>query len=249
MAILRSPSRARRWISSVGGRCAPGTVILAVSLLALLAACTAPELAPERGLPRDGAHGVVVLSLLRSGVREFPVLFNVRSRDGHYYRVVELRPKGPTLDWPAPSSTLPAPVGAPQGRLAVLVLPAGDYEIFRWQGDSIWGGYYGDGYEIYDQELGLRFSVEPGKLRYLGAIQLALPDKVNAQADIVPDHYRFLLIDHQAEDRIVLERRYPGLATEPMESGLIEYAGPEKRRYYLMNKKLSGDSPIRRRNR
>ncbi len=86
------------------------------------------------------------------------------------------------------------------GRLAVIRLSPGDYEIHTWQVRE--PSPYGETEYRPARELAYRFSIKPGEATYIGRLNLHL-SQGNTE--------RLAIEDRQAEDMNLLGRKYPGL--------------------------------------
>ncbi len=91
--------------------------------------------------------------------------------------------------------------GKPAGRLATLVLPAGDYEFHAW--NLVEGGPYGDTEYGPKREFSYRFSVKPGAAVYLGRLHLQLSDR---------DRQALTVEDRRDSDLAGFRSKYPALA-------------------------------------
>jgi hypothetical protein len=207
---------------------------------ALLGGCLVTELQPGEPFTPDPAHGVAVLSLSRTGVADFDLLLQVRGVDRFFHRPLLLRARGDSLDW-GDRENRPIPPEAPRGRLAALVLEPGDYEFSGWSGDSQMYGFYGDGYLI-NGPLSLPFTVQPGRIVYVGALRLELPPKPNWLANLGTATYRLRVEDHAARDLALFRSRFPALSGEPVAVALLRPVEPERPPvYYVYNKRFDGD--------
>jgi hypothetical protein len=198
------------------------------------------ELQPGEPFSPDAAHALVVLSLSRTGVADFDLLLQLRGVDRSYHRPLWLRARGPSLDWGGTESR-PIPPERPRGRLVAMVLEPGSYEVSGWSGDSQMYGFYGDGYLI-DGPLALPFTVQPGRIVYLGALRLNLPPRPNWLANLGTATYR-LQVDNRAEsDLSLFRRKFPAVSGEPVTVSLLHAAEPERSWiYYVHNKRFNGD--------
>lgn len=216
-------------------------ILLLLVLPWWLAGCPAPELRPDAELSTEDGKGALVFSLSRSGVRDFDIQLTLSGVDAFYHRVIVLRNFSDTLDWPGAPGRGPTPDTEPQGRLVALVLPAGAYEVNRWSGQVGFGGFNGDGYEMYDSDLSIRLTVRPGEVVYAGRIHFALPQEPDFLASLGASYYRIESPQSREADRRVFETRYPRLAKRIFTEKPARIEGNDKlRRYYILNFK-AGD--------
>jgi hypothetical protein len=215
--------------------------LAALLTVLLLTACAAREPAPGERLGLSPESGVLVLSLTRTGVRDFPIMVEVRGIDRFLRRVIELPAAGARLDWPAAPGLSPTPADRPTGRLAVVELPPGRYEIYHWWGTSMLYGFDSNGYQIYSDRLSLKFTVLPGEVTYAGSLRFVLPERVKYLTIDTPGTYRLEAGDDGKSDLPLLLTRYPDLDSERVKTRLLEspYAG-QPLGYWVINYKDPG---------
>ena len=215
---------------------------LLVALGMALGGCLVQELDPDDSFLPTAQDGLVVVSLTRTGVRQFDLLLWIRGEGFAFQRVVKLPDYGSRLDWHGAPERGPTPKNQPIGRLVVMELPPGDYEISNWLGQSPMDGFYGDGYDIRSEPISLKFRVLPGEITYGGRVQLVLPDEVNYLANLVPSTYRIETSDMQASDLTLLREKYPRVSADTVQVRLIESADTGRPLlYYVDNRELPAE--------
>lgn len=181
---------------------------------------------------RPGAGGVLVVSATASGpipgtlwyqiVRAHAVTENVAS--------IPVNDRAFGLDWEPGDSAVP---NGGTGRVAVIELSPGEYELRRW----VMGGGARGGSFSSRRPFGYRFLIEPGKVTYVGNVHVDL--QRTADSDTMP--YRMAVHDERQRDLAIFRRKHPGLATAP-----IVFAGAAGSRAEDTTPRRSGD-PVRTR--
>jgi len=210
---------------------------------ALLSACTLSNVASDYAPEGKGNLGVVVVSVGRAGATEFDLStkFTPLGGGSSYLVVVDddlsradfgkvERPAGPNGSGSQWGYALAA---NPLERLVVAALPAGDYEVATLSGKSPrFKTSQSAGFMIHSDPLGLRFTVRPGQVTYLGSVVFAFPDWMAQSQYKGP--LRIVTSDTSVRDAKVVQERYPKLGANPVERGLIQDPGGV-RHYYLNN--------------
>ena len=211
--------------------------IVTILLAGLLGACSANELAPGAALQPRGDTGLAVLSLTRSGWRDFDLFVDLKGPGQWAPRPIILRAKSFARDWKGGPEWKTTSVEDPEGRLVVLQLKPGTYRIDRWNGDSQRDGFNGNGYLMYPASpLDMTFDVKPGELTYLGELHFALPDKPNWLANLSTATYRIEIKDQHERDLALLRNKYPHENVGTPRTDLIRFAqAGAPLRYYIQN--------------
>jgi hypothetical protein len=220
-------------------------VLLPVLLLGLLlAACTAPEMGPGEPLRPDANSGLAVVSLTRSGWRDFDLLVEVKGQGQWLGRAIVLLAQANGRDWRGGPDWLSTPADAPEGRLVVLRLAPGTYRIERWNGLSARHGFSGGGYHVYSNVDGLTFTVAPGGVTYVGNLRFEFPAKLNWDAMIVPSTYRIQINDRRERDLALLQGKFPGTDLAAARTELFRFPQVgQPLRYFLINYNDSDAEP------
>ncbi|AYH45734.1 hypothetical protein CDA09_20505 [Azoarcus sp. DN11] len=206
--------------------------------LALSACSTVRDLPPGYMMGADATEGLAIVSLTLSGkdlrrissleyrVREVAEAntgeMNSNQRFGsvrQFARWVQDKDlHGPaggdrTLVVKAPFTAEPLDVvesGSPRGRVAVLRLPAGDYELYDWK--MVVPDEYGGNEFSPKRAVTMRFRVEAGRASYLGDVDLHVTDR---------DSYNITIEDKAQRDLALLAKKLPSIHTEGIVSRLL----------------------------
>lgn len=197
-------------------------VAIAVAAGLLTQGCSG-ELRPgAESVPKAGM-GTVVVSLERSGSVDASLLLKLRPVGRSFRQMVDLDVIQAARDWsalarePAGINQLVyATVEAPVGRLAVLELPAGDYEFYQWQGDTLLWYLISPDYAVYSDQFAVRFTVAPGKVTYVGGLQLELPKYI--PPGLMEGKYRLHTVKMDERDLALLRSKYPSVAKQEIAS-------------------------------
>jgi len=141
---------------------------MAILLSVLLFQCGAKNVGKDYSLDDSQGKGLLVVSLTKSGIIGYNI--NAHFRDVNNQREFHLD-VAPTfgLDWKGPSleearKDRYIPEDNPIGRLALLELPEGEYEFYKWRGNlsntSFWT----------NKNFNKKFKVVAGKAVYIGNI-------------------------------------------------------------------------------
>jgi hypothetical protein len=215
----------------------PAAWLLAAALL--LTGCVASEISPGAELRPTQDAGYAVLSVTRTGWRDFDLRLRLHPDGSLAEHVIVLFENSSARDWTGDATREVTRPEAPEGRLVVLRLDPGTYRIDRWDGTSKRNGFSGDGYDVYSSTLDITFQVQAGQVTYLGNLNLALPDHLNYQANVMPSTYRIETRLYRERDLALLAGKYPGIEPGAVRDGPIrfEQAGAELR-YYVLNYKI-----------
>lgn len=224
--------------------------VLGVALMAL-AACSAGELKPAASLRAEGDTGIVILSLMRSGMRDFDLFVSLKGPGQWVPRPLVLRAQSRQRDWTPGGQWSTAPTEEPEGRLLALKLPAGSYRIALWTGSSDHGGFHGDGFEIHTEALDFSFTVAPGRVTYLGSVHIVLPLELNYLANLGRATYRLEVENRRERDLALARERYADASNlDAVEGAPVQFAqAGQEIRYFIQNRKAGdGDfAQLRRR--
>jgi len=222
----------RRWL---------GPALVSAIALVALAACSAAELEPAQPLRADSDSGIVILSVTRSGMRDFDLFVWLDGPGDWVPRPIDLRARSQARDWTAGNRWDASPTSEPEGRLVVLKLEPGTYRIDRWSGQSEDGGFHGDGFDIHTAPLDLSFTVEPGTVSYLGSLHIELPKELDYLANIRVATYRMSVDDQRERDLALARSRFAEGAAVQIATRSPQFAlAGQDIRYYIHNRK-AGD--------
>jgi len=214
---------------------------------ALVSGCALDNVGSNYSLQGKADTGLLVAELGRTGAIEFDMNAVVKSiGSGPTYtiivenstvekdfgKVVIPLPNSQASDWGY------VPAAAPLERLVVVPMRAGDYEISTVNGQAPrFKGGSPSPFQLVSQPLGLRFSVRPGQITYLGSIAFSFPDWLATSHPSGP--LRVLTADTRERDTKLFQERYPNLGGNLPERTLSDgpYTSPNLR-YYLF---LTGD--------
>lgn len=217
---------------------------LAVALL--LGACAATQVAPGEPLTPGPDAGIVVLSVTRSGWRDFDWSLELKGPDSWVGNPIQVFAHSASRDWKGGPKRNVTPASEPEGRLFVLRLKPGTYRIDHWRGSSRNFGAYEEGYNVAGSDVGLSFAVRAGAIMYLGNVNLVLPDELNYQANLMPSFYRIETGLKPERDLALLRSKYPGVAANAVQDEPIRFANAGKPlRYYVYNVRV-GDEQDRK---
>jgi hypothetical protein len=186
---------------------------LGIAIVAGLAACSVNEIAPDTGLEPPPGEGTVVMALTRSGDVNSSIWLLMHKPGGRLPVQVLLDDWYRPRDWKqltAPSrfnEMSYAALDKPIGRLAVLRLPAGEYEIYQWKGDTLAWPRAGTMYTVQSDTFSVRFTVRPDAVTYLGALQLVLPETIY-RGQLHGD-FQIRFGDSSERDLTLLKTKYP----------------------------------------
>jgi hypothetical protein len=163
----------------------------------LLSGCgtAAPSAPRDYKVPENATTGLVVLSLTQPlpGMQ----LMYRELKDGKAGRLpAEVEPivDGETMLYP-------------------LLLPAGEYEFFRWTAPA--SGYRST------TPFSIRFRSTPGKVTYIGDLHMAV--------ELQTGTYRFLPRDNRRRRIALFLKHYPNVREDQVETRPMEYQGDELR--------------------
>ena len=225
---------ATKWLAAYGS----------VLLLVLgLGACTVSQLEPGASLSPQPDTGLVVLSVTRSGWRDFDLQVELQQEGSVLPHSIAIFARSRARDWQGGEGPAALPE-APEGRLFVLKLKPGSYRIDRWSGHSKSGGLSGDGYDISSESMGITFSVASGSIAYLGNLHIRLPKALNYNANLMRATYHVAVEEQRERDLAMLRTKHPGTALEAITAVPLQLAPPERElRYFVYN--LQVGSPNR----
>jgi hypothetical protein len=222
-----------------------------LALSALVAGCSVPHLLPDYSPDAAADLGVAVMSIGRAGATEFDLSTLVRTVGGgrSYVIVVDddaTRQDFGHVEFP-PSPNAPgspwgyAPASDPVQHLVVTVLPAGEYEMTYLAGKSPrFKRSHSSKFILSSDDLGVRFSVKPGRVTYVGSVVFAFPDWLAYSRPMGP--LRVVTSDTRARDEKLLLDRYPKIATELPERDVRAPDSSRVFRYYLREMPDGGTS-------
>lgn len=181
-------------------------VIASVAACLLASSCASLGTANVDPGYRPGAAGVLVASVSASGFTPGKLWYQVVRARAVTETVASIPVNDPAhgLDWQSGDAEVP---NGGIGRIAVIELSPGEYELRRWvMGRSTHGSFSSR------RPFGYRFVIEAGKVTYVGSVHVDL--QRTADADTLP--YRISLDDRRERDLAIVRRKYPGLGTTPV---------------------------------
>jgi|GEM_PF-2796292 len=140
--------------------------------------------------------GVVVLSLTSSGECGYAIYVDIRSVDEKYQQTIGLQEVLEERDWQRKNPDCSGDQKDYYGKLAVIDLPPGTYEIYQVSGIGRYGGFYSE------EDFTIVFNVEGNQVSYVG----------NAHFHIADKSYAFDTFDMSERDLLLLSQKYPRLA-------------------------------------
>lgn len=178
-------------------------VILAVAAAVLAAGCMSGARNADPGY-RPGSNGLLVASLTASGHSppgRLSYLVVRAEQPAQTVAAIPLNDEALALDWQLGDYAVH---NNGYGRLAVVELPPGHYELRR-------GFIYVSAQEAYASArvLGYRFEILPGKATYLGNVHVDI--EISAARRI---HADTSLRDRRSRDLPLLHRKYAGVRPE-----------------------------------
>lgn len=185
-----------------------------------LAGCFQNNVNSDFSLENAKESGVLVASLGRSGATDFNMTLTLRnvqtgkksvivvdnnSTDKDFGQIErEVTGNGFTLDWGH------APKDNPVGRLVVLNLPAGEYEIRGFDGDAPrFSQQSAVKYFLNSDPLAAHFTVAPGQITYLGSVVIAMPDALFYGQP--SGQFHVATADARDRDGKLLQQKFPRL--------------------------------------
>jgi hypothetical protein len=166
-----------------------------------LGSCAATNVGSDYKVTPQSSEGVVTGSVTYGG--------DYSAYRVHYRQVGG--GKSGTFQTGAAMVLLPVPdpgdfQGGGRGTVFAAALPPGEYEVYRWT--------LGSGYASASSTapFSIRFSVEPGKLVYLGNFHFVQTSRMG----LTVTGARLVYRDALARDLPVLKRKFPGLAETPV---------------------------------
>lgn len=179
----------------------------AVACVALAGGCASTGTANVEAGYRPGAAGVLVISTTASGAIPGTLWYQIVRAHAVTQTVasIPVNDRAYGLDWEPGDSEVP---NGGTGRVAVIELTPGEYELRRW---VMGGGARGASFSSR-RPFGYRFLIQAGKVTYVGNVHTDLQRTANS--DIVP--YRMSVHDRRERDLAVLRRKHPGVAAAPI---------------------------------
>jgi len=196
---------------------------------------------PGEAAQPGAKDGLVVLSVTRTGWRDFDLLLNVQGPSQWVARPIVLFAGSHERDWRGDATWKTTRTEAPEGRLVVLRLPPGTYRIPRWDGTSARDGIRGNGYWFWSEvDLGITFTVQPGRVVYAGNLNLALPDAPDFSGGMVAGTYTLVTQPRSERDLGLLRTRNPGIDVTGLQSVAMNFPrSGQPLTFYIQN---AGDS-------
>ncbi len=178
---------------------------IAILLAFILSGCATPNLDRAYSTKETSNNGVIIASLTKTGHGHWPPGYNFKNIDGSNKGILKFDQD--MFD------RITSDYSGLDGKLIVLELPAGEYQIYRW---FISQGYIGlesvDGFDI-------RFTVEPGKAFYIG--ELNNDRDAGGLLGMGLGRMSFNVKDGRGRDLKVVEKLYPNLASTDIQTNLM----------------------------
>ena len=190
-----------------------------LSLVALLAGCAGSGVANIEGSHRPAeGNGVLVVSVTASGYLPGSLWYQVVRSSNISAKPVSIPVNDDSfgVDWRSGSSEVK---NGGTGRLAVIELPQGDYELRRWVINSGNRAAY-----ISRKPFGYRFTIQPGKTTYIGNVHV---DIQHSASSSLP--YAISLEDKRERDLLLLRRKYSGIRQDSVTVAIADEAAAEQR--------------------
>lgn len=207
----------------------------------VLIGCTLDNVAPQVSPQGNPGGGLVVAAFGRTGAAEFDLYARVKPVHGgrtyliavddnvtpkDFGKVVVPPPGSQQSDWGY------VPANAPLERLVVVALPAGDYEIVGVSGYAPrFSGSASTAFSLNSDPLGLRFTVKPGQVSYLGSVVFGFPGWLSLSLYFGP--LRVVTADTRERDAKLVRERYAQLGENFPERSLVGAGETRVVRYYL----------------
>jgi hypothetical protein len=199
------------------------TPLLALLATALLGACapTANEVRPDKALDLS-SQGAVALSFTSVGIPYLHglYLFYTPAAGGE-----EVGMAAYGTDSPGYWSDYYQDVE--KGRLAVLQLAPGDYRFTRWSANA--GGLGGTRSIDPEDPFNIPFTVEAGKILYLGNLHLTSHDVSKVTSSYASTRHQLSVRDRRDVDLDALKRRLPSNGAAPVVVRLMTLSGGQSR--------------------
>jgi hypothetical protein len=193
--------------------------LLGLSAIAL-AGCFQNNVSSDFSLESAKDSGVLVASLGRSGATDFNMTLTLRNvqtgkksivvvdnnkTDSDFGKIErEVTGKGFTLDWGHAAKDNPV------GRLVVLNLPVGEYEIRGFDGDAPrFAQQSAVKYFLNSDPVAAHFTVNAGQITYLGSVVIAMPDAIYYGQPT--GQFHVATADARDRDGKLLQQKYPRL--------------------------------------
>lgn len=152
--------------------------------------------------------GVVVMSLTSSGECGYAIYVDIRRIDEKFEQTIGLQDILDDSDWQRSDPDCSSGDKKDYfGKLAVIDLPEGTYEIYKVSGIGRYGAF------TSSDEFTIVFNVEGNKVSYVG----------NAHFHIGEDDYTFDTFDMSQRDLLIFNKDYPLLAKDVSVSILQSY--------------------------
>ena len=137
----------------------------------LLVSCSVPIANISEQYRLKDNRGVVLLSLTASGECGFVFFTEIRELGSGSAYSIGMQDFGRERDWVKNDSKCPSTPDNYFGKLVVIELPAGEYEIYQLEGLSKYEKIYAE------RELSIKFTVVPAKVNYLGNLHYHIKKK------------------------------------------------------------------------
>lgn len=179
--------------------------ICALFLSGLLSACgtltpTAPR---DYKVPENAVTGMVVVALTQPFPEIQLMYHELKDGKAGNENFISLR-----------RSTMVEPVEEGETVLYPLLLPAGEYEFFRWTAPAAGLAHYRS-----TTPFSIRFRSTPGKVTYIGDLHMAVAPETGK--------YRFLPRDNRRRRIALFLKHYPNVREDQVETRPMEYQGDE----------------------
>lgn len=193
-------------------------LILAVPIM-ILSACSTGNIDQDFRL-EGNEDGLVIVSLSRSGLRQFHMTLHLQGVDSHRSGYLEFKDSSDPMAWDSPCRVGLSPNLLGQkdctGRLAVFEMPGGEYEFHRLRADAV---FQGSRQWNITADFSAKFRVIPGRATYLGNLHFLFPDEFNSAVGI--DTYRPLVRNMEERDIRLFEKHYPHISRDKVDKTIV----------------------------
>jgi hypothetical protein len=181
-------------------------IVSAIAGCLLASGCASVGTANVEPAYRPSTSGLLVVSVTASGYNPGTLWYQI-VRSGavaHTVASIPVNDRAYGLDWEAGDPAVP---NSGAGRVAVIELGPGEYEMRRWVINVANRAAF-----ISTKPFGFRFEIEAGKATYLGNVHVDI--QRTADPDTLP--FAVALEDRRDRDLAILHRKYPGVRKDQL---------------------------------
>ncbi len=172
----------------------------------VLSGCATPNIDKGYSIKEDSSKGVIIASLTKTGHGHWPPGYNFKKSDGSNKGILKFDQN--MFD------RIESDIPGIDGKLILLELPAGEYNIYRW--------FISQGYIGLESMSGfkMRFNVVPGKITYIG--ELNNDRESGGIFGIGLGRISFNIKDSKERDFKEIKKHYPNLELADSQTDLID---------------------------